>query len=60
MNDTFVSELKSYSSVVQESCSAALAPQKIVLAVKQVNKDVDRSRNIVVFGVAEAANENPE
>lgn len=60
VKDTVVSELKSYSSVVQESCSAALAPQKIVSAVKQVNQDVDRSRNIVVFGVAEAENENPE
>ncbi|KAL5270269.1 hypothetical protein ACHWQZ_G001121 [Mnemiopsis leidyi] len=60
VKDTVVSELKSYSSVVQESCSAALAPQKIVSVVKQVNQDVDRSRNIVVFGVAEAENENPE
>ncbi len=60
VKDTVVSELKSYSSVVQESCSAALAPQKIVSAVKQVNQDVDRSRNIVVFGVAEDQNEKPE
>ena len=60
VKDTVVSELKSYSSVVQESCSAALAPQKIVSAVKQVNQDVDRSRNIIVFGVKEDQNELPE
>ena len=60
VKDTVVSELKSYSSVVKESCSAALAPQKIVSAVKQVNQDVDRSRNIVVFGVAEDENVKPE
>ena len=60
VKDTVVSELKSYSSVVQESCSAALAPQKIVSAVKQVNQDADRSRNIIVFGVEEDLNETPE
>ena len=37
VKDTVVSELKSYSSVVQENCSAALAPKKIVSAVKQVS-----------------------
>ena len=60
VKDTVVSELKSYSSVVQESCSAALAPQKIVSAVKQVSQEVDRSRNIIVFGVDEDQNEKPE
>lgn len=60
VKETVVSELKSYSSVVQESCSAALAPQKIVSAVKQVNQDADRNRNIVVFGISEDENEKPE
>ena len=60
VKDTVVSELKSYSLVVQESCSAALAPQKIVSAVKQVNQDVDRSRNVIVFEVDEDQNESPE
>ena len=53
VKDTVETELKSYSSVLKESCSAALTPQKIASAVKQVNAQEDRSRNVITFGLAE-------
>ena len=55
-----MTELKSNSSVLQESCSAALAPQKIVSAVRKANESEEWSRNVVVFGEAENLNEKPE
>ena len=53
VKDTVETELKSYSSVLKESCSAALTPQKIASAVKQVNAQEDRNRNVIIFGLAE-------
>jgi hypothetical protein len=58
VKETVTTELKSYSSVVQESCSAALAPRNIVSAVKNVTESEDRSRNVVVFGLPEEQEEN--
>ena len=51
-------ELKSYSSVLQNTCSTALAPKNIVSAVKKVNAEEDRSKNLVVFGVTEEDGES--
>ena len=48
---TVQSELKLYSSVVKQSCSDALAPQRIASVVSKVNKEEDRSSNVVVFGL---------
>ena len=55
---TVTDELKSYSSVLQNTCTAALAPKNIVSAVKTVNAEDDRSRNVVLFGVTEEEGEN--
>ena len=57
VKDTVSSELKSYSSVLRESCSAALEPQKIASAVRKVAEGEDRSKNVIVFGVAEEPEE---
>ena len=56
--NTVSSELKSYSSVLRESCSAALEPRKIVSAVRKVAEREDRSKNVIVFGVPEEQEEN--
>ena len=40
--------LKSYSSVLKESCCAELTPQYIASAVKQVNAQEDRSKNQII------------
>ena len=48
---TVTEELKSYSSVLQNTCTAALAPRNIVSAVKTVKAEDDRSRNLLVFGI---------
>ena len=54
---TVESEMKSYSSAVQNGCTKALAPKKIAAAVKAVSEKEDRSSNIIVFGVPEEDNE---
>ncbi len=54
---TVESELKSYSSAVQNTCSEALAPRKLAAAVKAVSDKEDRSANIIVFGVPEEDDE---
>ena len=60
VKETVSCELKSYSSVLKDSCSAALAPQKIASAVRKVTEGEDRSKNIVVFVVPEEEGENRE
>ena len=55
---TVSDELKSYSSVLQNTCTAALAPKNIVSAVKTVNAEDDRSKNVALFGVKEDEGEN--
>ena len=51
--------LKSYSSVLQQSCTTALSPKNIATAVKKIAKDDDRSKEVVVFGVDEETGECP-
>ena len=58
VKETVSSELKTYSSVLRESCSAALEPQKIVSAVRKVAEGEDRNKNLIVFGVPEEQGEN--
>ncbi len=47
------SEIKSYSSVVENTCNKALAPRKIKVAMKKVSEDEDRSRNLMIYGLKE-------
>ena len=54
---TVEKELKSYSSVLQQSCSTALSPTKIASAVKKIAKEEDRTKEVVVFGVDEEPSE---
>ena len=51
-------ELKSYSSVLQNTCTGALAPRNIVPAVNRVKAEDDRSRNLLMFGIAEEDGES--
>ena len=51
--------LKSYSSVLQQSCTTALSPKNIATAVKKIAKEDDRSKEVVVFGVDEETGECP-
>ncbi len=51
------SELKSYSSVLEKSCTAVLAPRKIAAAVRKIADKEDRSKNLVVYGIREEENE---
>ena len=43
--------MKSYSSVLQESCATDLLPKNFATAVKKIIKDADQSKQVVVFGV---------
>ena len=57
VSKTVETKLKSYSSVLQQSCSAALSPKKIAAAVQSATKEDDRSKEVVMFGVPEEQEE---
>ena len=54
---TVKSELKSWSSVVKNSCSKALAPKKMKAALKCASEEEDRSQNLVIYGLPEKNDE---
>ena len=54
---TVQSEMNSYSSVLPKTCSAALSQRKLQCAVKLAAEKEDRSRNVVIYGVKEEAEE---
>ena len=60
VQSTVQDELKSYATVVKKSCSASLAPAKIQAAIRKVSLEEDRSRNLIVYGLEEAVEENTE
>jgi hypothetical protein len=50
---TVQSEMKSYSSVLSWTCSAALSQKKLISTVKSAAEEEDCHRNIVIYGVGE-------
>ena len=60
VQSTVQEELKTYANVVKKSCSASLAPARIQAAMRKVSNEEDRSRNLIVYGLDEAAEENTE
>ena len=54
---TVKSELKSWSSVVKNSCSKALAPKKMKAALKRASEEEDSSQNLVIYGLPEKNDE---
>ena len=60
MQTTVKDELKSYASVVKNSCSASLAPAKLQAAMKKVSNDKDRSRKLIIYELEENDDENTE
>ncbi len=54
---TVEKEMKSYSSAVAKSCSAALSTKKIESAVRKVADIEDSSKNVIIYGVDESENE---
>ena len=57
VHETVQTEMKSYSSVVAKSCSAALASKKIEAAVRKVSDKDERSKNVIIYGIEEKDNE---
>jgi hypothetical protein len=57
VQNTVQTEMRSYSSVVAKSCSAALAPKKIKAAVRKVIDKDDRSRNVIIYGLEKTGDE---
>ena len=47
------SECKGYAEAVKNSCNPVISPQTLTNLVKQVVKEKDRSRNLIVFGLEE-------
>ena len=60
VQSTVQTELKSYSSVLKTTCSRALGPRRMQAAMKSVAEAEDRSKNLIVYGLAEQKNENLE
>ncbi len=56
--ETVSTEVKSYASALSDSCADALAPSKIETAVKKIKESEDRSRNLMIHGLAEDGNED--
>ena len=50
VSKTVENGLKSYSSVLQESCATDLSSKNFATAVKKIIKDADQSKQVVVFG----------
>lgn len=59
VNKTVEKEMKSFSSVLQQSCTTALSPKNIATAVKKISKEEDRTKEVVIFGVIEEQSESP-
>ena len=60
VQNTVKKEMKTYSAVVEKSCSVALSTKKIEAAVRKVADEEDRSKNIIVYGAEESLDENIE
>ena len=52
------SEMKSYASLFKNTCNDAFAPRKLHAAVKRVNAQDDRSKNIILYGLDEIPEED--
>ncbi len=55
---TVETEVQSYAAIVETTCEKALAPEKFEKVVKKVKQSEDRSRNVIIFGLAEETDEN--
>ncbi len=60
VQSTVQCELKSYSSALTNTCSKALAPNRMKAALKSVAEEEDRSRNMIIYGLKEQKGENLE
>ncbi|KAL5269389.1 hypothetical protein ACHWQZ_G003021 [Mnemiopsis leidyi] len=56
--ETVQNEVKSYAGVVASSCATALSPKKLQTVVKSIQDTEDRSRNIMIHGLAEKNGED--
>ena len=57
VESTVKGEIKSYASAVTKTCAAALAPRKLTAAIKTVEENEDRKRNVIIYGIKEEDNE---
>jgi len=57
VKSTVQTEMKSYSSAVQRTCSTALSAKKIATAVKNVTDKDDRRKNLIIYGLEETSGE---
>ena len=53
VKESVKSECRGYVEAAKKSCNPVMLPQKLTDVVKQVVKDKDRSRNLIVFGLEE-------
>eukprot|EP00116_Pleurobrachia_bachei_P007684 sb/3467946/ len=59
---TVKKELKCYSAVLSQNCAATVAPRRLEAALKKATSpetsEIDRSKNLMVFGLPESENED--
>ena len=53
VKESVKSECKGYAEAVKKYCNPVMLPQPLTKVVKQVVKENNRSRNLIVFGVEE-------
>ena len=53
MKTVVQTEMKTYSSLLKNTCNNAFAPKKIHAAVRKVTEEGDRSRNLIMYGLEE-------
>jgi len=58
IQNTVQSEMKTFSSIVKDTCSAAFAPSKIETVIKKVKLEDNRDKNVIVYGVPEEPEED--
>ena len=56
--ETVQKEVQSYAGVVASTCATALSPKKLHTVVKSIQDTEDRSRNIMIHGLAEKNGED--
>ena len=57
---TVQSEIKSYSSVLKNTCNKALAPRRMQAAMKTATEEDGRSKNLIIYGLEEKKEEKLE
>ena len=60
MQDTVKTEIKSYSTVLKNTCTRVLAPKRVQAALKTAAEEEERGKNLIIYGLEEKEEERLE